>query len=166
MLFGLGTMLFVVSAAGAGCSPSGPVLEGFSAGGLAGYECPPASVGAGNCGGEDCGVPCVANTICDPAQAACPAGYECDASGDTAYCMPAKICESSAGCGGDYCATGYSKGICVPVDLTKIGTACDADNPCDWAFLCTNTGCQLFCNADQCPTGSTCVENRCSPMPG
>lgn len=151
------------SGSACGCTPSAPELEGFFSGGFAGYECPPASGPSGSCGDPDCGVTCLANTTCDPAQPMCPTGYECDAATDPAYCLPAKLCDSSAGCDGEYCATGnISQGICAPVDPAPV--PCGADGTCAWPFWCGGDVCELFCIDEECPTGWTCLENRCNPM--
>jgi hypothetical protein len=150
------------TAGSGGGEPGAPGLEGFFSGGFAGYECPPASEPSGNCNEADCGVGCVANTTCDPAAPVCPPGYECSEASDPAFCLPAKICASSAECEGEYCATGQiSQGICVPVDPTPV--PCDANGTCAWPFWCGDGQCELFCNQDECPTGYTCLENRCQP---
>lgn len=146
-----------------GTAGGAPELPGFFAGGIAGFECPPASEPQGSCNEPDCGVACVANTTCAPSQAECPLGYFCSEASDPAYCLPETICDSSAACGGDYCAKGgIAQGICVPVDPTPF--TCDANGTCPWPFWCTNGQCELFCAQDECPTGTACVDYRCAAM--
>lgn len=140
-----------------------PELPGFDSGGFAGFECPPASEPDGSCGDPDCGVGCVANTPCTPAQATCPLGTTCDAAAE--YCMPTKVCNaSSAECGsGEYCAHhGMSKGLCVLVDPAPTPCA-TGGTPCAWPFRCSDGLCKLFCDEAECPSGSACVEGRCEP---
>lgn len=139
-----------------------PKLEGFHAGGFTGTQCPPASEPDGTCDIPDCGVDCVANTPCDPAQATCPVGTTCDTSLGDPYCMP-KLCSfTSPECpSGEYCVSDrYSKGICVPVDPTP--TPCPGLD-CAFPFWCVDGFCKLPCDRSECPTGTACVDDFCEP---
>lgn len=148
---------------GVGCgggSDLGPELEGFHSGGFQGAACPPASTTNESCSDPDCGVACRANTVCDPGAPECPAGYDCDDSIETPYCLPGATCDVAADCAeGEYCSrAGLSQGICVPVDGEA--PACE-NNECPWPFLCRKGACELWCFEAECPTGMACVETRC-----
>lgn len=155
-----------MAASTAGCGGDkelGPELEDFQSGGFAGFRCPPASEADGTCSDPDCGVGCVANTPCNPSKDTCPLGTKCDGSLDEPYCMPNSICVTIDQCAsGESCVSGgMSSSICVLVDVTP--TACESFEDCSWPLDCNDGFCKLFCHDDQCPTGTTCVENRCEP---
>lgn len=153
---------------GLGCSgPSGPELEGFWAGGITGAHCPPASVPYGGCDGDDCGVACVADTICKPTAPDCPNGYLCEPSeeeGD-AYCMPAATCTEPSDCPeGQHCGDkDISVGICITLD--GVPSTCSKHSDCDWAFDCIEGECKLPCyESAACPAEMICGEgHHCEP---
>lgn len=84
----------------AGCS-TGPVLEGFVNGGLAGDICPPGTASHGSFCGADCATECVATTSCESGET-CPTDTVCGTVEDEKWCVPQKCdqgqCEGTLQC--------------------------------------------------------------------
>lgn len=166
MRTGLVAVIGLAMLCGVACKGSddagAPALEGFFSGGFGGFECPPASSSTDSCSDPDCGVGCTADTPCDPDKPDCPAGYECNDSSGSPYCLPAKTCESKCS-DGEHCAHfGLSNGICVAVDPADLTSpSCQSTADCEWPFVCRDETCDLSCSKDECPTGSTCMDGRC-----
>ncbi len=111
------TSTFIVSLAvvvGATACNGAPEAVGFQSGTIAGASCPPGTEADGSCGGNDCGVACVATTTCASGEA-CPGGTACSTVDGGKWCMP-KICKSKADCGSkESCETEhYTQGVCLP----------------------------------------------------
>ena len=160
---------FAACSSDAGDTPDGPYLEGHACGGIAGYDCPPASSCQGSCNEPDCGGACYLTDLCDASGATCPNGYVCDLGLSPAYCVPELACTTAADCAsGAYCARVHlASGICTTVDPAP-GDACTAAAGCPWPLRCDDGTCELFCSEyfDLCPEGWSCSGTRCAPPVG